>query len=89
QHPDIVTDPPPRVVFTEFGDSSINFKLFVWVLDPIQIPFASSDIRLKIWDLFQEHEIEIPFPQRDLHLRTSVPLAVTGGPANEVLARRE
>jgi small-conductance mechanosensitive channel len=89
EHPDIVTDPPPRVVFTEFGDSSINFQLFVWVLDPIQIPFASSDIRLKIWDLFQEHEIEIPFPQRDLHLRTSVPLAVTSGPESKTLSRRE
>ena len=89
QHPDIVTDPPPRVVFTEFGDSSINFQLFVWVLDPIQIPFASSDVRLKIWDLFQEHEIEIPFPQRDLHLRMSVPLPITGGPESRTIARRE
>jgi small-conductance mechanosensitive channel len=89
EHPDTVTDPPPRVVFTEFGDSSINFKLFVWVLDPIQIPFASSDIRLKIWDLFQEHEIEIPFPQRDLHLRTSVPLAMMNGPASRTTAQSE
>jgi small-conductance mechanosensitive channel len=76
-HPDVVQDPPPRVLFTEFGDSSINFQLLIWVLDPLQIPFASSDVRLKIWDLLQEHEIEIPFPQRDLHLRSAVPLPVT------------
>jgi small-conductance mechanosensitive channel len=76
------------VVLTEFGDSSISFQLFVWVLDPIEIPFASSDVRLKIWDLFQAHEIEIPFPQRDVHLRTSVPLAMSSGPGSGTLSSR-
>lgn len=89
EHPDIVEEPQPRAVLNEFGDSSINFQLFIWVLDPIQIPFASSDVRLKIWDLFQEYKIEIPFPQRDLHLRTSVPLAMASTPENRITPSRQ
>jgi len=67
----------PRVVKPEettcliggFGDSSVNLELRVWIADPINgRANVMSQIYLKIWKLFKQNGIEIPFPQRDLHL---------------------
>ena len=56
---------------TGFGDSSVNLELRVWINDPQQgRGSVISDVLLVIWDLFHEHGIEIPFPQRDLHLKS-------------------
>lgn len=53
----------------DFGDSSVDFELRVWVSDPQQgLVNVASQIRLAIWDLFHQHGIEFPFPQRDLHI---------------------
>jgi small-conductance mechanosensitive channel len=59
------------VQFTEFGDSSLNFRLLVWIRYPIDAVGVRSDLRYQINQIFAEHDIEIPFPQRDLHLRSS------------------
>ena len=56
-----------RVLFTDFGDSSINFKLLCWV-DAIKQIYAVSDVMECIYDTLNAHGIEIPFPQRDVHL---------------------
>jgi small-conductance mechanosensitive channel len=72
-HPDVLTDPPPRVQFLEFGDSSLNFSLLVWTDQAVAIPFLASDLRYKIWDALATRDIEIPFPQRDIHIRSGVP----------------
>ena len=59
---------------TEFGDSSVNFSLNLWISDPQKgIKNIQSDIMFTIWDKFKEAGIEIPFPQRDLHIRSSEP----------------
>jgi small-conductance mechanosensitive channel len=67
----ILKDPPPDVLFDEFGDSSLNFSLAVWTKDYINRPVVlKSELYYAIFAKFKEHGIEIPFPQRDLHLKS-------------------
>ncbi|MDY6915585.1 MAG: mechanosensitive ion channel [Candidatus Cloacimonadota bacterium] len=69
--PRILQDPTPKVLLTEFGDSSVNFVLNCWISDPQNgIANIKSAILIKIWDEFQKNNIEIPFPQQDLHIRS-------------------
>ena len=70
QHPQVLEEPSPAVQFLDFGDSSLDFALLVWTNDPIRIPALSSDLRYRIWDSLRQRNIEIPFPQRDLHIRS-------------------
>ncbi|MCB4809152.1 mechanosensitive ion channel [Tamlana sp. 62-3] len=67
-HPDVLSAPEPSVLFTEFADSSLNFKLVFTVQDSFKAGFTKSDIRFEIDKLFREHNISIPFPQRDVHV---------------------
>ncbi len=70
--PRVLKNPKPRVNIMEFGDSSVNFEVRFWIQDPEGgISNIRSDVYMRIWQLFREHEIEIPFPQRDLNLRSS------------------
>ncbi|HEU5360335.1 MAG TPA: mechanosensitive ion channel domain-containing protein [Candidatus Deferrimicrobiaceae bacterium] len=79
RHPDVLTIPPPEVLFTGFGDSSLDFELRVWTISRVQFPrILASEIYFMIFKAFKEHGIEIPFPQRDLHLKSvSVPIPVS------------
>ncbi|MGH9502674.1 MAG: mechanosensitive ion channel family protein [Terriglobales bacterium] len=71
KHPDVLADPGPEVVFVEFGDSSLNFDLRVWTVLQVQTPARlKSDLYFSIFEEFAAKGIEIPFPQRDLHLRS-------------------
>ncbi len=67
-HPDIIPIPEPAVLFTDFGDSALNFKLVFTLNDSFKASFPKSDIRFKIDKLFRENDITIPFPQRDIHI---------------------
>ncbi|MEM6908676.1 MAG: mechanosensitive ion channel domain-containing protein [Pseudomonadota bacterium] len=68
----VLKRPPPRVNIMEFGDNSVNFEVRFWIEDPEGgLANIRSDVYMRIWQLFKEHEVEIPFPQRDLHLRSS------------------
>ena len=70
--PRILDDPAPNCLIKEFGDSSVNLELRYWINDPMNgRANVTSDLLLRIWDKFHEHNIEIPYPQRDLHLRSS------------------
>jgi small-conductance mechanosensitive channel len=72
-HPGVLNDPPPTVLFHEFGDSSLNFILRVWTREFATIPSVlRSELNLAISRAFKERGIEIPFPQRDLHIRSGV-----------------
>ncbi|MEM9837542.1 MAG: mechanosensitive ion channel domain-containing protein [Pseudomonadota bacterium] len=63
---------PPVCNLMEFGDNSVNFDLRFWIIDPPNgISNVRSAVLMKIWDAFQEEGIEIPFPQRDLHIKSS------------------
>lgn len=73
-HSDILKRPAPDVLFTEYGDSSLNFDLMVWTNTYIDRPIIlKSQLYYKIFEKFKEHNVEIPFPQRDLHLRSGWP----------------
>lgn len=78
-HADVLEDPSPDVLFLGFGDSSLNFELRVWTVRQVQTPkILASDLYFAIFDNFREQGIEIPFPQRDLHLKSvSVPISVS------------
>jgi small-conductance mechanosensitive channel len=70
EHPDVLGDPPPEAIFTRFGESSIDFELRVWVNDISKRLAVKSEMGQAIDRLFREAGISIPFPQRDLHLRS-------------------
>jgi len=69
-HPDILRHPVPQVWFQEFGDSSLNFLLLVWVCDPQKQFKIRSELNYRLEAALRRYEIEIPFPQRDLHVRS-------------------
>jgi small-conductance mechanosensitive channel len=70
--PRVQESPKPVCNLMGFGDSSVDFDLRFWIVDPPNgIANVRSEIYLKIWDKFAEEGIEIPFPQRDLHLKSS------------------
>lgn len=70
--PRILDEPAPSCLLTEFADSSVNLELRFWINDPMNgRGNVISELLLRIWDKFHEHGIEIPYPQRDLHLRSS------------------
>ena len=65
---DVISIPEPIVIFAEFGDSALNFKLIFTLNDSFKATFAKSDIRFEIDRLFRAHNISIPFPQREVHI---------------------
>lgn len=67
-HDDIVSQPEPVVLFMDFGDSALNFRLIFTLQDSFKAAFPKSDVRFEINRLFKEHGIVIPFPQRDVHI---------------------
>jgi small-conductance mechanosensitive channel len=70
----IIADPPPNCLLVAFGESSVDLELGAWINDPVNgVKNVKSDVLLKIWETFQEHGIEIPYPQRDVHIRTMPP----------------
>ncbi|MGM0500249.1 MAG: mechanosensitive ion channel domain-containing protein [Bacillota bacterium] len=67
----ILTTPEPNVLLIDFGDSSVNFELRFWISDPRNgIQNIRSQVLLSIWDQFNEHDIVIPYPQQDYHLKS-------------------
>ncbi|ARV06295.1 mechanosensitive ion channel protein MscS [Polaribacter sp. SA4-10] len=63
--------PKPTVLFTEFGDSSLNFRLVFTLNNSFEARFTQSDIRFEIDRMFRENNVTIPFPQRDVHIFNS------------------
>lgn len=63
-----VADLEPVVRFDSFGDSSLNFALLVWITRPDLKKIAVSEINYSIYEAFQKKGIEMPFPQRDVHI---------------------
>jgi small-conductance mechanosensitive channel len=69
-HPDVLLRPKPQVWFKQFGDSSLQFELLVWTGDPKKQYMLRSDLNYRIEESLRRHQLEVPFPQRDLHLRS-------------------
>lgn len=71
-HPKVLADPPPAVYFTDFGDSSLNLMAICWIEDYHERFSTLDEINTEIKKRFDREGIEIPFPQRDIHLRDGV-----------------
>jgi len=75
EHPEVMGEGygviAPYVLFLEFGDSSLNFELRCFIADIDRRLRVISDLNFAIDETFREHGIEIPFPQRDIHIRTN------------------
>ena len=69
EHPRILTVPEPSVIFVNFGESSLDFQARGFIANVLYRPFVASDLRVAVNKAFAEAGIEIPFPQRDLHLK--------------------
>ena len=67
---DILATPAPRVRFRRFGDSSLDFELLGWIANPADRGRVTHDLNCAVYKAFGTHNIEIPFPQRDLHVRS-------------------
>ncbi|MCC5843363.1 MAG: mechanosensitive ion channel [Verrucomicrobia bacterium] len=67
----VMAAPKPSVLFREFGDSSLNFELLCWIPRADMKFLVISELNYAIDKAFRENGVEIPFPQRDLHLRSS------------------
>ncbi|MBT8093119.1 MAG: mechanosensitive ion channel family protein [Gammaproteobacteria bacterium] len=74
ENPDILENPAPRVRFRRFGDSSLDFELLGWIAMPIDRGRVTHELHCAVYKAFLANNIEIPFPQRDLHVR-SMPAA--------------
>ena len=61
-------NPGPVALFSDFGDSSLNFRLRFWVHFEIGLQ-AKSDISIAIYNKFKENGIKIPFPQQDVYIK--------------------
>ena len=70
-HPKVLDNPAPTIFFTGFGDSSLNFELVVWTQEMTTAPRRfHSDLYFGLEKTLRANGIEIPFPQRDLHVRS-------------------
>jgi len=75
----ILKIPEPKCIVSDFGDSTVNLKLRVWIDDPKNgIANAKNAVLLKVWENFHANGIEIAFPQRDLHIKSAIPLKIAG-----------
>jgi small-conductance mechanosensitive channel len=68
EHNDILKVPEPSVLFTDFADSSLNFRLVFSLNNSFAARFIQSDLRFEIDKVFRENNVTIPFPQRDVHV---------------------
>ncbi len=67
-HQHVLRTPEPFVLFTNFGDSSLNFKLVFFLQDSFSVAVVKSDVRFEINKQFKENKVVIPFPQRVVHM---------------------
>lgn len=71
ENPNISMDKQPFVRFESFGESSLDFALFFWIDETFLSEHIKSELRFEIDRLFRENLIQIPFPQRDIHIKSN------------------
>lgn len=69
-HPSVLQNPSPQVFFKGFGDNALDFELLIWIAEPNRQFVISSDVYFLVYAALHQQQIEIPFPQRDLHIRS-------------------
>jgi small-conductance mechanosensitive channel len=86
----VLKDPKPSCRLLGFGDNAINLELRVWINDPQGgVASVKSEVLWGIWRRFREHGIEMPFPQRDLHLKSLPEIKVQTGPQDRTKDQSE
>ena len=67
----VLPEPAPKCLFIEFGESALKLQLRFWIADAQNgVQNVKSEVLLRIWETFQHQNVEVPYPQRDLHIRT-------------------
>ena len=67
----VLANPGPVCLLKGFGDSSVDLEIRIWIKDPMNgCANVKNEVLLGVWDLFHEHGVQIPYPQRDLHLKS-------------------
>ena len=67
----VLGSPVPTCLVTGFGDSSVDLEIRIWIKDPMNgCANVKNEVLLGVWDLFHEHGVQIPYPQRDLHVKS-------------------
>ena len=75
----VLKQPAPVCPLVGFGDNSIHLELRFWIQDPMNgVTNVKSEVLLHVWDRFRANNIEFPFPQRDLHVKTPLEVTVRG-----------
>ena len=69
----VLKEPPPQVYFNAYGDSSLNFTVWIFIRTPADRVPATHELNSAIFDAFNRHGIEFPYPQMDLHIRSVSP----------------
>ena len=69
-NPDVLGNPAPRVRFRQFGESSLDFELLGWIARPVDRGRVKHELHCAVYKAFIKEDIEIPYPQRDLHVKT-------------------
>ena len=69
-NPDVLTNPEPRVRFRLFGESSLDFELMGWIAKPVDRGRVKHELNCAVYKALNKNKIEIPFPQRELHVRS-------------------
>ena len=70
KHENVLNDPEPLCLFSAHGESSLDFRLLCWIPDADERLRLASDLTVEVNEALQRAGIEIPFPQRDLHVRS-------------------
>ena len=68
QHPEVLANPEPNALFLGFGDSALNFELRAWVDDGSHLAAVKSEVAVALSEAFEAAGIQIPFPQREVHI---------------------
>ena len=76
----VLRDPKPACLITGFGDNAVNLELRIWINDPQNgLGSVKSDLFWGIWERFRDHGIEMPYPQRDVHLKSIPEITIRNG----------
>ena len=67
----VLPEPEPKCLFIEWGESALKLQLRFWIGDAQNgVQNVKSEVLLQIWDRFKQHGVRVPYPQRDLHIRS-------------------
>ena len=77
-HELVIKNPEPAVIFKDFGASSLDFELRMYLYDISNVMVVQNDLRFRIYEAFEREGIEIPFPQRDINIKGDFPSGLKG-----------